>query len=141
MNSADNYLKISFSFVIGDIDPGGSQYSPVRLNPINFVSLISNLCLLTSQSITTMNPWPQVDTYNKLFRVSRRRSWNEKTDEIIEKYMEHNVPCFQKLFASTNNEDVNFFSIISIIKYKILYLEPFISDTSVNSLFSCVLSS
>lgn len=28
-----------------------------------------------------------------------------------------------------------------IIKYKILYLEPFISDTSVNSLFSCVLSS
>lgn len=32
-------------------------------------------------------------------------------------------------------------NIYIIIKYKILYLEPFISDTSVNSLFSCVLSS
>lgn len=44
-----------------------------------------------------------------------------------------------KLYTCNTMVNNNIYNII--IKYKILYLEPFISDTSVNSLFSCVLSS
>lgn len=64
-SGARNYLKITFSFVsrsyisrvhagetCPDAVPGGLQYSPVRPRPINFVALISNLRLLTLQSIT-----------------------------------------------------------------------------------------
>lgn len=45
-----------------------------------------------------------------------------------------------KLYTCNTMVNNNIYNNI-IIKYKILYLEPFISDTSVNSLFSCVLSS
>ena len=65
----NSYLEIiwksrSFSFA-GETwrNPGGSRYSPVRLPPINFVSLISNLCLLVSQSLGR-NPWPSDSRYS-----------------------------------------------------------------------------